>query len=624
MRLPSFMSPIEVVSDKDQILMSPLQKWNKYRAFPLKLFLNIAILTLLLVELYSMTNLYSMYSHKTRESFSNLFLGSYQDGVYGFGSTRDFIADMTHKYYYLNDYILGDFQHLQKDGTIPPILFKLTYLDENFNTFDQFYKLTEEEPFGPLAVMNNATMLLVSQLKTMDFEMQFLSNEPLLSEAKMRILINATIHSEVVASRLTSVLVIDKIMDDPQIFSSQGWMSVLLLFLSGFSSFYTLKHMWRFLKIYQSTKSKYDHIPEAARRAYFQRTHKRPICIQWEDVPLDLKLSFLPSWELFSLLGDICVLLGSGFRISSEFGNCSVVLPRLFIGLGILIICTNLTKYLEYNPTFYTLIVTLKTSFFDILSFVVSASPSFIGYIACGFVVFSPYSAKMANLDFVAVNLFGLLNADNMRAVFEDVNDDSPQEFSWFARFYMISFVLFFFIIAMKIFIIIIEEAYHMAKVTTVDSADNLFDQDDLLLQANLQVVFDLPSIFEVIELTGVELPKQRNSKYLPASLHSKLNTQVTDSSSSSSQGSSSVLSLSQASPVATLLSTSTPQASPGPNSGPPRTPRLPKELLSRRVQATIKNYQDELVKEIEKDVEKLQTEFLEAFWLEVKALYDN
>lgn len=149
--------------------------------------------------------------------------------------------------------------------------------------------------------------------------------------------------------------------------------------------------------------------------------------MQFQDIPVRLKISFLNLWylclfldflvlnqrHLVSIAGDIFVILVFFTSISSSFSPITEF-SKIFLGIGGLLLCVNFTRYLEvisafslfcsahveYNLAFYTLVMTLRHAVSKCIRFTVGIMPIFIGYGLCGVALFSPYSHNVCHLYF--------------------------------------------------------------------------------------------------------------------------------------------------------------------------------------------------------------------------------
>eukprot|EP01126_Amoeba_proteus_P007487 TRINITY_DN12699_c0_g1_i6.p1 TRINITY_DN12699_c0_g1~~TRINITY_DN12699_c0_g1_i6.p1 ORF type:complete len:723 (-),score=193.66 TRINITY_DN12699_c0_g1_i6:206-2167(-) len=240
-----------------------------------------------------------------------------------------------------------------------------------------------------------------------------------------------------------------------------------------------------------------------------------PVCYSWNDIPFSIKLQFFSLWHAISIVGDMFILLASLASLYSEsktqFSHVDTI-SRLLLGLGCLILCSNLTKYLEYDYTFYTLILTLRHSFWKVCKFTFSCAPIFFGYAFCGVSLFSPYSDSFVDLDSTTVTLFALLNGDDIHATFSDLAKRYP--LLLFSRIYLYTFVLLFITAVLNVFIFIIEDGYHLAKVLSSVNikqlSNNTVDNDSLLLWKVLSRTLDMKKLFDIIE---AEYPETKPGK---------------------------------------------------------------------------------------------------------------
>lgn len=123
------------------------------------------------------------------------------------------------------------------------------------------------------------------------------------------------------------------------------------------------------------------------------------------------------------------------------------------------------------------LILTLRKSSWRILKFLISSTPMLVGYALCGVALFSPYSIfvssnqlcpnlnifQFLDLDTTIVTLFALLNGDVVHSGFNNLAQD-PHTF-FLSRAYMYTFVVLFITAVRNVFIFIIQDGYHLAKV---------------------------------------------------------------------------------------------------------------------------------------------------------------
>jgi len=158
---------------------------------------------------------------------------------------------------------------------------------------------------------------------------------------------------------------------------------------------------------------------------------------------------------------------------------------------------------LEYNKKFYTLVLTLKSSFIRVIRFIISCAPLFLGYLFCGMVTFSPYSDNFLDVGSAAATMFALINGDEIHDTFKELTQNYT--YPLVARIYLYTFIMLFITAVWNIFIFIIEDAYHLAKAVArrMDYSEDETTDDyalDYEITKHLEKTLDLKKIMVVIE----------------------------------------------------------------------------------------------------------------------------
>jgi len=66
------------------------------------------------------------------------------------------------------------------------------------------------------------------------------------------------------------------------------------------------------------------------------------------------------------IVGTLCLSVGSILGILFELGKVNEFLYHIWLGVGSFLAVISLMRYLEYNHSFYTLILTLKNAFSEV------------------------------------------------------------------------------------------------------------------------------------------------------------------------------------------------------------------------------------------------------------------
>lgn len=228
----------------------------------------------------------------------------------------------------------------------------------------------------------------------------------------------------------------------------------------------------------------------------------------WSEIPLSVKLDFFSSWNTMECVGELCLIIGCVIGFILDHGLPVSDQSRLFIGAGSMILCINFIKYLEFWKKFSALVMTLQGSFLRNVRFVISVFPLYMGFLVCGYVMFSPYSPYFESISVTAVTLFALINGDDTHAIFRNLWENYP--YPKISQAYLFSFDLLFITLVLNVFLYIIEDAYQAAAYWINGAGEKLSRSHrhmraDMPLPKNWiprpgSVEFDVPTLFRILE----------------------------------------------------------------------------------------------------------------------------
>jgi len=232
-------------------------------------------------------------------------------------------------------------------------------------------------------------------------------------------------------------------------------LSVALILLCTLSTIFSLNSMRHSFAIYQRIKNRFNSI-------------RGPI-IAWNAIPLRLKFKFFNIWFILSIVANFFLTAACCFDIANNFGPEAVVdeIVKLLLGIGTLLAWVNMMRYLEFDSKYTVLIHALGRGMPNVMRFIVSASPIFMGYCLFGVIYFSEDTQRFQNLDQASLTLFSLQNGDDIQ------NSIRSTDVHWIiSRLYFYTFIFISIYALANIFIAIIEDAYFSGK-DTEDSNDN-------------------------------------------------------------------------------------------------------------------------------------------------------
>eukprot|EP01129_Flabellula_baltica_P014701 TRINITY_DN7116_c0_g1_i1.p1 TRINITY_DN7116_c0_g1~~TRINITY_DN7116_c0_g1_i1.p1 ORF type:complete len:602 (+),score=105.47 TRINITY_DN7116_c0_g1_i1:39-1808(+) len=504
------------MSDKDRMLLSPLEKWKKYRRFPFKIFIQLIVLFVISMQIYVLVNDFTLFTRANREGFRNfLVLEELQAGgmrLYDIDLCLKQIQYFVEQYFMLDSLTIAKYTYFNEGGDVAPVYLTMHKYHDNNGTVvvseidTEYYKLTSEDPLGPFTGLDRiSTKELLYTVDDMTLDVAVVNEGGTTFGGLIPFQWNITLEFNHIGGEIVLTLRTEReiIADDD--FSRSGWLSLISLVVCSISFSLSSKAVWSSYEVYKRTKIRFKSIPNHRLELRFRELGIKPVT-SWGDVPFDVKVSFFSSWHLFSVIGDLCIIGSCASGIYTAVGLPTSDFGRFLLGMGSFVLFSNMTKYLEYNRKFYILIMSLKLAFKRIVRFIFSSAPIFLGYLCCGVVAFSPYSDSFVDMENTGITLFALLNGDDIHATFDALIAEYP--YPTLAEIYLYSFIMLFITAVLNIFIFIIEDAYHLSKAlamkskkgNALESLGPNFELDWDQLE-KLQSTLNMEKLFTVIEL---------------------------------------------------------------------------------------------------------------------------
>eukprot|EP01087_Luapelamoeba_hula_P010363 TRINITY_DN2742_c0_g1_i1.p1 TRINITY_DN2742_c0_g1~~TRINITY_DN2742_c0_g1_i1.p1 ORF type:complete len:1018 (-),score=194.43 TRINITY_DN2742_c0_g1_i1:94-3147(-) len=472
---------------EDRLLLSPWQKWKKYYRIPWKMILHVSLFCVVVTELLLGYVESSGYIRSTHSAFNQLFLerddSEGNTEIYRATEFKSVVEQITNTFYKIQNISVGQYEFKPNSKRLT---MKLTTFDKNFftikadgrweidnslDTTTTSYELTMDNRLGPFSNNRSSEEVqdLLQRLANCQIHFHYISINP--GELGMiPLLWHFIIDFTKTGGQLEAVLEMEQepyttadlsIEDLPAEriiigFAVASFTLASLCLLSG------IGNLLDNFALYRTTKRQYLSIP--------QQTMDEEEYPPWSDIPISLKLEFINPWVVWIIVTSVFVAVGSILAFVEEFGNRTHGTRPIFQGLGALAVTINLIRFLEYYKQFYTLILTIKIAFPRIVRYIISVAPLFMAYTFLGVTLFSPYSWYFRDMTATALTLFSLLNGDTIRDTFSQLNLNYP--YRAVATIYLITFVAFFITTVLNVFIFIIEDSFHAAKISKRSKAD--------------------------------------------------------------------------------------------------------------------------------------------------------
>lgn len=227
----------------------------------------------------------------------------------------------------------------------------------------EVYNLTIDKPLGPFQTLSfeDARKLLIA---TAAIEMEFWFDNhaatQFVSGALFRWVI--TLRLENVAGVFEGELRTHRVGIDPTVFRALAWLPAAIVVVSVVSLSLGAKAIAAAAGVYRRTKRRWNTIPKERLEDSYRRLelHIRPIT-EWDDIPLTVKFDFFGTWYGVEITGEAFVIISQLMGLFEDSTGMPISdMSRSLLGVGIIILCVNMTKYFEYWKKFYTLILTLQ------------------------------------------------------------------------------------------------------------------------------------------------------------------------------------------------------------------------------------------------------------------------
>ena len=262
------------------------------------------------------------------------------------------------------------------------------------------------------------------------------------------------------------------------------WVHVLVIFFSIISMILSFRYLYTIIRIFWIKKN----INLYGNNEEFLKEYKKIG-------------ELLNNWEILNIIGNI-FQLGSG--ISGLFDKENInASTEILVGFGSMFAYFGLGKYLDYSPKYSTIYKTLFFAFPNVIIFLISILPVFLGFSFLALCIFWR-SERFTNVSDTMFNLFAIINGDSVYDIISDVTKVSY----FLGQMYGYIFCILFIVVVMNVFISIINEAYISSKM--LDQGHWIYSymkNDPLISKDDNQ---DLPNIKS---MTSKEVKEELNKR---------------------------------------------------------------------------------------------------------------
>jgi len=393
------------MNDKDNLTLSPIQKFRKYKKFPFKMILHFILVIIITTQALLIHSIFTMYRRSTYKTFDQVFT-PHKYSEDGLKTTVDFLSVLNRtvvNYYDFPTNSIEEYGFIINSNVINPIDMSIEYFslksggDAIINQFksQEIYKLDLQSisntSVGPFNITNTKDVISYLQKLTCSFQYK---NTAYSIVGKVSYIWNIQVifdfaqHGGKVFLSTESTPTIDPSKESSEndiiIFKI---LNSLLFSISSILLILGLKRIILNFILLGRAKERFNQLD-------YQALSRSPYN-KWEDIPRSIKIKFINLWNLSNMVGNLGIVFATAITLGKSPGISSTEYYRIFIGIGSFISSINLMKYLTYNERLYTLILTIEKSLSRSARFIFSCFPIVFGYVLCGVSLFSEYSEEV-------------------------------------------------------------------------------------------------------------------------------------------------------------------------------------------------------------------------------------
>lgn len=459
----SFFISHEKLTDRDWMVLTPVELYKKYGIIPLEFVAEVANLILLIILVISVTGAITSFYRFNYQTFNHVLLHTDdlldERLIVETDVLKDHIKQSVHNYYHIQEIAIQKFTYPSPD-THDPIY--MTLLFKNGSHY--WINVTLANPLGPLADMTNLQIATyIDEVDEISMEFFFVSIElEDYEDPDKDWEVKITYDNN--DGYLTAELMVRQLD-----YKSPFWaflISVFVVVCSLITILFESLELIKTLFVGSRTRKAWSEISPRVIEKHFLDMGIVPAPSKWHHLPVSVRLEFYSLWSIYSIIGALFVVVANIMAFVPNKRVPSSDLERLLFGIGILMSVSNMTKYLDFLPNFYTLIITLKYSMGKMARYLISVIPIFMAFTLAGTIMFSPHSANFKNYLDTIITLYALLNGDDMHGIFLDLKMAYPLG-SFVPNVFLLIFSSLFTFAILNVFIFIIEDSFHLAKIVS-------------------------------------------------------------------------------------------------------------------------------------------------------------
>ena len=463
---------------KDELFLSPVEKYKIYGQFPWRMIVSVCLAIATTAQILIVIGSSSSFTRAEERFFHEQFVDQPEQTeieypkkkyLYSLNELKDHVISSVENYYNLAKISLENITYPTNINNVT-IPMNIYYINSYYNkskkeNLQKYYQLDKYNS-GPFEEGSENTLkLMISKMKYFILNYTFYTYAPFnfadykgcfFWEIQQVYSFEQRSHFSV-SLNIKRISCEDEASSSSKYIKSYSWIHLIVLLLSLFNLIMTSSQVLKNTKIYWHLKSKYKEIYMTVPKASTPNETKTKS--KWDLLTNKDKQKFFQKWNIISLVASFLQFFGAMFAL----GNYDSVdtLVDLLIGVGCFMAYICMARYLDYIREYSTIFNTIKTSIPNVLRYFVGVMPIFLGFIFFGVAIFWR-SERFASIPMSMITLFAMMNGDS---IYDIIKDLAGVNF-FIGQVYSYIFGILFIAVVMNIFVSIIEEAYVTSKMT--------------------------------------------------------------------------------------------------------------------------------------------------------------
>lgn len=459
----------------DELHLSPLEKWRKYRIFPVKMLLHLLLVILVTSKVIIFTYTDSTYTRSMQRSWRYFFFPktasftSDNAQLYTVNYTIAHFYQTLNTFHTLNNISTTDFTYRQGDSydCTSRDSSKVIHAHTTHYHHDQLHEYTTLiRTIDDFAFIVNDTDAYFSSLRSLELKM-FLCNthitQAVTTSQHRCYRWNVNVFYQFISQLYISIEVRDYLAgacSEKYSFTSylKNHLNIIELIISMLTIAFIVLIVKGILRSWHVVKEiKTAHA--LAQKYPGSRSHVSA-SLDWEKIPTGVKLQLHQLWLYPTLVGALLLLGNSAYRIvhGHEY-VATVTADKLTLGVSCLILWASLMHYFKRLPNIYALTMTLVRVASRILAYVAGLVPMYFGATFLAIALFNKKLSIFGSFLAAAKTEFTLMNGDVVLPMLNKITGSYPA-----GSIFVIVFMCLSIYLGVNIFIAIVEEAYFQSR----------------------------------------------------------------------------------------------------------------------------------------------------------------